>query len=138
MNKSRFMGVNHEGWGFIRGWHTRLLVQLDLCIEMDWLRVKHFKGLKPAKLDNEADMDANMKASAAAAAKTLRQSAGNAMVATTLWMSDTDNYWRTKVALKGCQHWEEWHSSQDKQLRWWCVRLGGGGDYTLCLPSICS
>lgn len=122
VNTSRFMGIHHEGWAFVRSWHSRFWTQTHLCIEMNWLRAKHFGGLKPAKLDNEADMDAAMKSSAASAAKALRQSAGNALVATTLWMSDGDNYWRTRTILKTCQAWEFWHSQQNSRLR--CLRVG--------------
>ena len=67
---------------------------MQLCVEMGWFHAKHFKGLKP-NVAIAADMDASMKASAASAARALRQSVGNALVATTLWMADEDNYSRT-------------------------------------------
>lgn len=139
LNKSRFMGIHQEGWAFVKPWHMRVMIQLHLCLEMSWLRSKHFCGLHQAKLDNEADLDATMKSSAGAAAKALRQSAGKALLATTLWMTDEDNYWRSRVVLSVCFEWESWHSEQNRRLRhspvWVCrssVSEVGGRQHISC------
>eukprot|EP00972_Heterocapsa_arctica_P083215 12262020-Heterocapsa_arctica.AAC.1 len=73
---------------------------------MDWLREKHFQGLRaPEPADGAAPVGpagAAMKANAAAIAKALRQSAGNALVATTVWMGERGNYDREKILQKIC------------------------------------